>query len=68
VLDPDGLYEPLREQVRVLVERGFMRPASAELLRWAHTVDEALDLLEDELRAGTPDLEPNPAELLEAEP
>jgi uncharacterized protein (TIGR00730 family) len=68
VLDPDGLYEPLRDQIRVLVERGFMRPASAELLRWAHTVDEALDLLEDELRAGTPDLDPNPAELLEAEP
>jgi uncharacterized protein (TIGR00730 family) len=67
VLDPDGLYEPLREQIRVLVERGFMRPASAELLRWAHTVDEAFDLLEDELRAGTPDLDPNPAELLEAE-
>jgi hypothetical protein len=44
-----------------------MRPASAELLRWAHTVDEAFDLLEDELRAGTPDLDPNAAELLEAE-
>jgi uncharacterized protein (TIGR00730 family) len=68
VLDPDGLYEPLREQIRVLVERGFMRPASAELLRWAHTVDEAFDLLEDELRVGTPDLAPDAAELLEAEP
>lgn len=68
VLDPDGLYEPLREQIRVLVERGFMRPASAELLRWAHTVEEAFDLLEGELRAGTPDLEPDAAELLEAEP
>jgi uncharacterized protein (TIGR00730 family) len=68
VLDPDGLYEPLRDQIRVLVERGFMRPASADLLRWAHTVDEAFDLLEDELRAGTPELDPDAAELLEAEP
>jgi uncharacterized protein (TIGR00730 family) len=68
VLDPDGLYEPLREQIRVLVERGFLRPASAELLRWAHTVEEAFDLVEDELRAGTPEVAADPAELLEAEP
>jgi uncharacterized protein (TIGR00730 family) len=68
VLDPDGLYDPLREQIRVLVERGFMRPASAELLRWTDTVDAAFDLLEDELRMGAPTLEPDAAELLESEP
>lgn len=34
VLDPDGLYDPLREQVRVLVERGFVCPASAPLTAW----------------------------------
>ncbi|HUR74968.1 MAG TPA: TIGR00730 family Rossman fold protein [Sporichthya sp.] len=68
VLDPDDLYDPLREQIRVLVERGFMRPASAELLRWAGTVDGALDLLEDELRSATPTVPPDEAELLEAEP
>lgn len=68
VLDPDGLYDPLREQIRVLVERGFLRPASAELLLWASTVQGALDLLEGELQAGVPTQAPDPAELLEAEP
>lgn len=68
VLDPDGVYDPLREQIRVLVERGFMRPASAEVLRWAGTVSGALDLLEDELRSASPTSPPDEAELLEAEP
>ena len=68
VLDPDGLYDPLREQIRVLVERGFLRPASAELLLWAGTVAGALDLVEGELRAGVPAQTPDPAEMLEAEP
>jgi uncharacterized protein (TIGR00730 family) len=69
VLDPDGLYDPLREQIRVLVDRGFLRTASAEVLRWAGTVEGALDLLEDELRAGAPsEVPPDEVELLEAEP
>nr|WP_293768755.1 TIGR00730 family Rossman fold protein [Sporichthya sp.] len=68
VVDPDGLYDPLREQIRVLVEHGFMRPASAELLRWAGTVEGAFDLLEDELRHATPTGPPDEAELLESEP
>lgn len=68
VLDPDGLYDPLREQIRVLVERGFLRPASAGLLLWASTVQGALDLLEGELRAAVPEQAPDPAEMLEAEP
>jgi uncharacterized protein (TIGR00730 family) len=68
VLDPDGLYDPLREQIRVLVERGFLRPASAELLLWAGSVQGALDLLEGELQAGVPEQTPDPAEMLEAEP
>lgn len=67
VLDPDDLYDPLREQIRVLVERGFMRPASAELLRWAGTVEGAFDLLEAELRSATPSAPPDQAELLESE-
>ena len=68
VLDPDGLYDPLREQIRVLVERCFLRPASAELLLWAGTVAGALALLEGELQAGVPEQAPDPAEMLEAEP
>jgi hypothetical protein len=45
-----------------------MRRASAELLRWTHTVDEALDVLEAELAAGAPGPDLDAAELLEAEP
>ncbi len=68
VLDPDGLYDPLREQIRVLVDRGFLRPASAELLRWTTSVDDALNLIEDDLRTGPTTGPPDEAELLEAEP
>ncbi len=75
VLDPDGLYDPLREQIRVLVDRGFMRPASADLLRWTTSVVEAFDAIEAELSAPPPAAAVDPAgtaadpsELLEAEP
>jgi len=50
VLDPAGLYAPLREQVRVLVDQHFMRAAAAELLRWTTTVPDALDAVEAQLR------------------
>jgi hypothetical protein len=68
VLDPDGLYAPLREQIRVLVERRFMRAASAEVLRWTDTVPAAFDVLEEELRTGGRTPPPDAAEALEAEP
>lgn len=68
VLDPDGLFDPLREQIRVLVERGFMRRISADLLRWTSSVDDALDAIEDELRTPPATNEPDEAELLESDP
>ncbi len=68
VLDPDGLFDPLREQIRVLVERGFMRPVSADLLTWTTKVEEAFDRLEAELRSPPATSAPDSAELLEAEP
>jgi uncharacterized protein (TIGR00730 family) len=49
VLDPAGLYAPLREQIRMLVEHRFMRAGAVDLLRWAPTVPEAFDTLEAEL-------------------
>jgi uncharacterized protein (TIGR00730 family) len=64
VLDPDDAYEPLRALVDRLMERGFVRPAALEAVRWATTPNEALDLAEQPA-------EPVPAipeELLEAEP
>jgi uncharacterized protein (TIGR00730 family) len=41
VLDHDGVFDPLRDQIRLLVERGFLRPAAAEALVWTATVDQA---------------------------
>jgi len=45
VLDPDGLFDPLREQVRRLVELGFTRPEAAGTVGWARTVPAAFALL-----------------------
>ena len=47
VLDPDGLFDPLREQVRRLVELGFARPEAAGTVGWARTVPAAFTLLGD---------------------
>jgi uncharacterized protein (TIGR00730 family) len=46
VLDPDGLYAPLREQVDRLVAGGFVRTRSRDVLRWTTGVQEALDAVE----------------------
>ncbi len=53
VLDPDGLYDPIREQVRRLVELGFTRPEAAGTVGWARTLPAAFALLGDTGR--TPD-------------
>jgi uncharacterized protein (TIGR00730 family) len=67
VLDPDGVFGPLREQIALLVERGFVRDAAAAELRWAGTVTEAFDALEAGLAAGGAACPPEPGEVLEAE-
>ena len=67
VLDTDGIFAPLREQVDLLTKRGFLRPQALAALQWASSVDEALDLVE----AGLIDpvrLTPLAQEELEAEP
>jgi predicted Rossmann-fold nucleotide-binding protein len=46
VLDPHGVFAPLRRQVDLLVEQGFARAAARDAIAWANDVDEALDLLE----------------------
>ena len=66
VLDADGLYAPLRAQLDLMVERGFVRPAAMDALAWTSTVDEALDAVEAGLRSPVR-LEPTPAEVLESE-
>ena len=67
VLDPDGLWAPLRAQVDLMLERGFARPQAAAALVWADTVDGALDAVEAGL-AEPAHLEPTLQEELESEP
>ena len=66
-LDPDGLFAPLRSQVDVLVEKGFVRRESAAALVWTESVTDALDAVEAEL-ATAATMHPATEELLEAEP
>ena len=66
-LDVDDLYAPLRAQVELMVERGFVRPPAVEALQWASTVEEALDLVEAGLQAPR-EFTPLAEEFLEAEP
>ncbi len=65
-LDVDGLYAPLRAQVDLMVERGFVRPEAAAALRWTTTVEEAFDAVEEGLRTPTL-MRPTADEVLEAE-
>ena len=51
-LDVDGLYAPLRAQVALMTERGFLREEAADALVWTSTVGEALDAVEARPGAG----------------
>ena len=46
VLDPDGLYEPLRAQVDLLVERGFVRDGARDASPGSATSPTAFDAIE----------------------
>ncbi len=67
VLDLDGLYAPLRAQVSLMVERGFVRQEAADALVWTDSAAAALDAVEAELLRPRR-LRPTPAEVLESEP
>ena len=66
-IDLDGLYAPLRAQVDLMVQRGFVREQAAASLRWASSVEHAFELIEQEL-ADPVTLVPTVAEALEADP
>ncbi len=66
-LDLDGLWAPLREQVSLMVDRGFVRREAAAALQWAASVGEAFDLLDAGL-AHPVTLVPTAAEALESDP
>jgi uncharacterized protein (TIGR00730 family) len=69
VLDPDGLYEPLRQQVDLLVDRGFVRDGARDAVVWIDGVPDAFDVIEAAIAAGpTPMMTAAADELLEAEP
>ncbi len=68
VLDPDGLYDPLRAQVDLLVERGFVRDGARDAVTWATSVVDAFDAVEARLAEGAPPTTTAaPDEILEAE-
>jgi uncharacterized protein (TIGR00730 family) len=46
ILDPTGVFEPLRELMVGLTEQGFARPKIWDAIGWAASVPEAFDLLE----------------------
>ena len=50
VLDPDGVYDPLRAQVDLLVERGFVREGAQAAVTWVRDPGEAFDAIEPRWR------------------
>jgi uncharacterized protein (TIGR00730 family) len=64
ILDPYGLYDPLRSLMEHLHTEGFARPKALEAVDWTLSVREAFDLLE---RSGE-HLRPIPEECAEAQP
>jgi uncharacterized protein (TIGR00730 family) len=65
VLDPHGVFAPLREQVDLLVREGFARPAVWDAVSWVTDVSAAFDALE---RPGPAAAPPAVEEMVEAEP
>lgn len=46
VLDPDGVFDPLREQVERLVDLGFVHRRAADVATWVRDVGAAFELIE----------------------
>ena len=64
LLDPWGLYEPLRALVQGMYDAGFTRPDAFDAISWTTTVQDAFEMLE---RPGV-HLTPSPGEIGEAAP
>lgn len=63
ILDPTGVYEPLRELMSGLTDHGFARPKIWDAVGWTDSVPEAFDLLE----RTQPRIEFSPEDYAEAE-
>jgi uncharacterized protein (TIGR00730 family) len=46
VLDPDGLFALLREQIDLLHHHGFIRTQQREIVKWTTTIEQALNACE----------------------
>jgi uncharacterized protein (TIGR00730 family) len=70
VVDPDGVFAGIRREIDVLVDAGFVRAPARDVVGWARTASQALDLVEAGLAAPAPARPVVPAaeDLLEAEP
>jgi uncharacterized protein (TIGR00730 family) len=70
VLDRTDVFAPLRGQVDALVDAGFVRAEGRDVVRWAHSATEALDLVEAALADAAPAraVVPVAEDLLESEP
>jgi uncharacterized protein (TIGR00730 family) len=68
VLDPDGTFTLLRQQVEALEQSGFVRTEAAAAVHWASTVEEAFAVLGRLLGHAEPHVGPAPEELLESQP
>ncbi|GAA0357201.1 TIGR00730 family Rossman fold protein [Actinoallomurus spadix] len=64
ILDPYGLYEPLRGLMEHLLDEGFARPRIFDAVGWATTVGEAFDHLE----RSPVRLQPTAEDYIESEP
>jgi uncharacterized protein (TIGR00730 family) len=64
ILDPYGLYEPLRDLMKHLLDEGFARPRIFDAVGWTTTVAEAFDHLE----RSPVRLQPTAEDYIEAEP
>ncbi len=64
ILDPHGLYDPLKQLMTHLLDEGFARPHIFDAVVWTTTVEEAFDHLES---VQVP-LQPTAEDYVEAEP
>ncbi|WP_433327695.1 TIGR00730 family Rossman fold protein [Spirillospora sp. CA-294931] len=63
ILDPTGVYEPLRALMTGLADQGFARPKIFDAIGWTASIPEAFDLLE----RSQPHIEPTLEDYAEAE-
>jgi hypothetical protein len=68
VVDPDGVFTPLRAQADLLLDRGFLHGSSLDAVTWVSSAAQAFDELDLFWADGPPPTRrPTEAEVLEGE-